>query len=165
VHNHFPSAAQTNNFRFIIYFSQSQKPRLKNSLILGADRCPMSLQALERQLNSIRWLEDLYTFLHTSTSSSPSPRLHIPETFVFKYQRPCAWFSTSPDGELVKSVEARELTKGSMLKTLCAGRKHARCDIVAYYVSKSLEKSEFVILAFERAADAHRRRFACGGVL
>mmetsp|Transcript_19205 Transcript_19205/g.63438 ORF Transcript_19205/g.63438 Transcript_19205/m.63438 type:complete len:602 (-) Transcript_19205:1862-3667(-) len=52
---------------------------------------------------------------------------------MLKYQRPCAWFTSNPDGELIKRSDTKELDPHVIRRQFCEGtRKH---DCVAYYVS------------------------------
>ena len=51
---------------------------------------------------------------------------------MLKYQRPCAWFTSSPEGELIKRSDTKELDPHVIKRQFCEGSKH---DCVAYYVS------------------------------
>eukprot|EP00283_Hemiselmis_rufescens_P021078 CAMPEP_0173441570 /NCGR_PEP_ID=MMETSP1357-20121228/24028_1 /TAXON_ID=77926 /ORGANISM="Hemiselmis rufescens, Strain PCC563" /LENGTH=538 /DNA_ID=CAMNT_0014407159 /DNA_START=75 /DNA_END=1687 /DNA_ORIENTATION=+ len=78
------------------------------------------------------WLEDIYNYLYTQKGNDPPPPIHIPSTVMLKYQRPCAWFSSSSDGELIKRSDNKELDPHVIKRQFCEGAKN---DCVAYYVS------------------------------
>lgn len=78
------------------------------------------------------WLEDIYNYLYTQKGNDPPPPIQIPSTVMLKYQRPCAWFTSSPEGELIKRSDTKELDPHVIKRQFCEGAKH---DCVAYYVS------------------------------
>ena len=86
----------------------------------------------DKSVEKVIWLEDIYNYLYTQKGNDPPPPIFIPQTVMLKYQRPCAWFSSSTEGELMKRADTKELDLHQIKKQFCEG---ARQDCVAYYVS------------------------------
>lgn len=86
----------------------------------------------DKSVEKVIWLEDIYNYLNFQKGDDTPPPVHIPSTVMLKYQRPCAWFTSNSDGELVKRSDTKELDLHVIKRQFCEGAKH---DCVAYYVS------------------------------
>jgi hypothetical protein len=63
----------------------------------------------DKSVEKVIWLEDIYNYLYTQKGEEAPPRIHIPSTVMLKYQRPCAWFTSSAEGELIKRYDTKDL--------------------------------------------------------
>jgi hypothetical protein len=63
----------------------------------------------DKSVEKVIWLEDIYNYLYTQKSDIDPPKIHIPSTVMLKYQRPCAWFTSSAEGELIKRYDTKDL--------------------------------------------------------
>ena len=63
----------------------------------------------DKSVEKVIWLEDIYNYLYTQKGNEEPPRMHSPSTVMLKYQRPCAWFTSSPEGELIKRYDTKDL--------------------------------------------------------
>jgi len=86
----------------------------------------------DKSVEKVIWLEDIYNYLNFQKGDDTPPPVHIPSTVMLKYQRPCAWFTSNVDGELMKRSDTKELDPHTIKRQFCEGAKH---DCVAYYVS------------------------------
>ena len=92
----------------------------------------------DKSVEKVIWLEDIYNYLYTQKGNDPPPPIYIPNTVMLKYQRPCAWFSSSDEGELIKRADTKELDLHQIKRTFCESEKQdSKQDCVAYYVSYS----------------------------
>ena len=72
-------------------------------------------------MEKVIWLEDIYNYLYTQKGNEEPPRMHIPSTVILKYQRPCAWFTSSNEGELIKRYDTKDLDPHAIKKSFwCA---------------------------------------------
>lgn len=78
--------------------------------------------------------ENLYQYLWTKDELDDGPRLCIPDTIVYKYRQPAAWYFTSVDGSIKKKNKANLINVRIEESFL---RKRSGSDIVAYYISSN----------------------------
>ena len=78
--------------------------------------------------------ENLYQYLWTKDELDDGPRICIPDTIVYKYRQPAAWYFTSVDGSIKKKNKANLINVRIEEAFL---RKRSGSDIVAYYISSN----------------------------
>ena len=80
-------------------------------------------------------IENIYHFLWTKdTIFNSDPSVYIPQTILFKYQKPCYWYFTSVIDHKLKKKNSSKLNKENISQVFL---KHVpKCGIVAYYIYK-----------------------------
>ena len=80
-------------------------------------------------------IENIYHFLWTKdTIFNSDPSVYIPQTILFKYQKPCYWYFTSVIDHKLKKKNSSKLNKENISQVFL---KHIpKCGIVAYYIYK-----------------------------
>ena len=82
-------------------------------------------------------IENIYHFLWTKdTIFNSDPSVFIPQTILFKYQKPCYWYFTSVVDHKLKKKNSSKLNKENISQVFL---KHvSKSGIVAYYIYKKL---------------------------
>jgi len=90
--------------------------------------------------------ENLYQYLWTKDELDDGPRICIPDTIVYKYRQPAAWYFTSVvDGSIKKKNKANLINVRIEEAFL---RKRSGSDIVAYYIwSNNASREEGAVAA------------------
>ena len=80
-------------------------------------------------------IENIYHFLWTKdTIFNTDPLVYIPQTILYKYQKPCYWYFTSVIDHKLKKKNASKLNKENIRQVFL---KHvSKSGIVAYYIYK-----------------------------
>ena len=80
-------------------------------------------------------IENIYHFLWTKdTIFNSDPSVYIPQTILFKYQKPCYWYFTSVIDHKLKKKNSSKLNKENISQVFL---KHvSKSGIVAYYIYK-----------------------------
>ena len=80
-------------------------------------------------------IENIYHFLWTKdTIFNSDPSVYIPQTILFKYQKPCYWYFTSVVDHKLKKKNSSKLNKENISQVFL---KHvSKSGIVAYYIYK-----------------------------
>eukprot|EP00753_Platysulcus_tardus_P006396 PLAT14184.3.p1 GENE.PLAT14184.3~~PLAT14184.3.p1 ORF type:complete len:1173 (+),score=598.66 PLAT14184.3:60-3578(+) len=65
-------------------------------------------------------VDALFTLIWQKDELDEGPRLHLPDTIVYKFRRPAAWYFTASDG-LVKRKRKFHLTNSRIEKSICRG--------------------------------------------
>ena len=80
-------------------------------------------------------IENIYHFLWTKdTIFNSDPSVYIPQTILFKYQKPCYWYFTSVIDHKLKKKNSSKLNRENISQVFL---KHIpKCGIVAYYIYK-----------------------------
>ena len=80
-------------------------------------------------------IENIYHFLWTKdTIFNSDPYVYIPQTILFKYQKPCYWYFTSVVDHKLKKKNSSKLNKENISQVFL---KHvSKSGIVAYYIYK-----------------------------
>ena len=82
-------------------------------------------------------IENIYHFLWTKdTIFNTDPQVYIPQTILYKYQKPCYWYFTSVIDHRLKKKNASKLNKDTIRQIFL---KHiSKSGIVAYYIYKKI---------------------------
>ena len=80
-------------------------------------------------------IDNIYHFLWTKdTIFNSDPSVYIPQTILFKYQKPCYWYFTSVVDHKLKKKNSSKLNKENISQVFL---KHvSKSGIVAYYIYK-----------------------------
>ena len=80
-------------------------------------------------------IDNIYHFLWTKdTIFNSDPSVYIPQTILFKYQKPCYWYFTSIVDHKLKKKNSSKLNKENISQVFL---KHvSKSGIVAYYIYK-----------------------------
>ena len=80
-------------------------------------------------------IDNIYHFLWTKdTIFNSDPSVYIPQTILFKYQKPCYWYFTSVIDHKLKKKNSSKLNKENISQVFL---KHvSKSGIVAYYIYK-----------------------------
>eukprot|EP00736_Rhodelphis_marinus_P011412 Rmarinus@m.1717 len=90
------------------------------------------------RVEKVNWLDALYLYLNTSSpyTNMPCADLRIPDTFVFKYQRPAAWYFAE-NGRIVKKDDRNLLSNQFIVNRLQQRAQQQGVEPVAYYIHVS----------------------------
>ena len=82
-------------------------------------------------------IENIYHFLWTKdTIFNTDPLVYIPQTILYKYQKPCYWYFTSVIDHKLKKKNSSKLNKENIREVFL---KHiSKSGIVAYYIYKKI---------------------------
>ena len=88
-------------------------------------------------LEGVGVIENIYHFLWTKdTIFNTDPSVYIPQTILYKYQKPCYWYFTSVIDHKLKKKNASKLNKENIKQVFL---KHiSKSGIVAYYIYKKV---------------------------
>ncbi len=66
------------------------------------------------------------------------PSIILPDTIIFKYQKPCYWYFTSKNDNKLKKKSSMKLTTDHIKEVFT--RKTSSSGIIAYYIYKKVGK-------------------------
>ena len=82
-------------------------------------------------------IENIYHFLWTKdTIFNTDPSVYIPQTILYKYQKPCYWYFTSVIDHKLKKKNASKLNKENIKQVFL--KYISKSGIVAYYIYKKI---------------------------
>ena len=82
-------------------------------------------------------IENIYHFLWTKdTIFNTDPLVYIPQTILYKYQKPCYWYFTSVIDHKLKKKNASKLNKDNIRQVFLKNR--SKSGIIAYYIYKKV---------------------------
>ena len=82
-------------------------------------------------------IENIYHFLWTKdTIFNTDPSVYIPQTVLYKYQKPCYWYFTSVIDHKLKKKNASKLNKENIRQVFL--KNISKSGIVAYYIYKKI---------------------------
>lgn len=77
--------------------------------------------------------DGLYYHLWCKDEMESGPRIHIPDTIIYRFRQPAFWFFTAKDGS-IKKKSKYNVVNARIEEDFV--RKSAGMDIVAYYIAK-----------------------------
>lgn len=84
-------------------------------------------------------IDNLYYYLWCKDELDNGPRMHLPDTVVYRYRQPAYWFFTARDGSIKKKSKFNVVNVRIEEEFL---RKSFGSDIVAVYIAASDNQGE-----------------------